>query len=73
MPSAAGKRVMPVREAFFAPHESVPAADSLGRICAAPTVACPPAIPIAVSGEVITAEAVALFEKYGVQEVEVVR
>jgi len=72
LPTASGKRIMTIREAFFASHETVPANDSLGRICAAPTVACPPAIPIAVSGEMITAEAVALFSHYGVENVEVV-
>jgi len=73
LPVAAGTQVMSVREAFFAPHETVCAADSLGRICAAPTVACPPAIPIAVSGEIITKEAVELFRYYGVDAVEVVK
>ncbi len=73
LPRAAGKSVMSVREAFFSAHETVSAKDSLGRICAAPTVACPPAIPIAVSGEIITEDAVKLFEYYGVESVEVVK
>jgi arginine/lysine/ornithine decarboxylase len=73
LPLSAAQRVMSIREAFFAPHESVPAAESEGRICAAPTVACPPAIPIAVSGEVISAEMAALFNKYGVENVEVIK
>ena len=38
-----------------------------------PTVACPPAIPIAMAGERIGPEAVALFERYGVPFVEVIR
>ena len=70
---ARGERRLSVREAMFAPHETVPIRDALGRICGAPTVACPPAIPIAVSGEVITNEALALFEHYGVNEVDVVK
>ena len=73
LPRAAGRAVMTIREAFFAPHERIPACEALGRICAAPTVACPPAIPIAVSGEVITPEAITLFDRYGVRYVEVVR
>lgn len=72
LPAAKGKRAMSVREAMFAPHETIPVSEALGRICGAPTVACPPAIPIAVSGEVISAEAIALFEHYGVNEVDVV-
>ena len=55
----------------LAPRETVDAACSLGRICGLPTVGCPPAIPIAVSGERITQEAVALFAYYGIQQVDV--
>ena len=73
LPMARGERRLSVREAMFAPHETVLIQDALGRICGAPTVACPPAIPIAVSGEVITNEALALFEHYGVDEVDVVK
>ena len=53
--------------------EFLPVAESVGRIAAAPTVSCPPAIPIAVSGEVITEEAVALFKYHGMETVAVVR
>ena len=73
LPAAKGVRAMSVREAMFAPHETIPAKEALGRICGAPTVACPPAIPIAVSGETITREAIVLFEHYGVDEVDVVK
>ena len=72
LPLARGERALSIREAFFRPHETIPAAESLGRICAAPTVSCPPAIPIVVSGEVIGAEALVLFARYGVETVEVV-
>lgn len=70
---ARGERVCSVREALFAPRETVPAARSLGRVCGAPTVGCPPAIPIAVSGEQIGPEALELFRRYGVEQVEVLR
>jgi len=72
LPVAKGRRVLSVREAVFAPHETMPASQALGRICGAPTVACPPAIPIAVSGEEITQEALALFAHYGVNEIDAV-
>ena len=71
LPLAKGERVLSVRQALFAPHETVPAEAALGRICGAPTVACPPAIPIAVSGERIGPEALALFRYYGVETVDV--
>ena len=65
-------RVMSVREAVFAPSETLPPARAVGRVCAAPAVACPPAIPIAVSGEVITAEAAEAMRGYGVEWVRCV-
>ncbi len=71
LPLAKGERVLSIREALFAPQESVPAEESLGRICGAPTVSCPPAVPIAVSGERIGPEALALFRYYGVKRVDV--
>ena len=73
LPLARGERVCSVREALFAPRETIPAAQSLGRVCGTPTVGCPPAIPIAVSGEQIGPEALELFRRYGVEQVEVLR
>ena len=66
-------RVLSMREAIFAPREVVDVECAIGRICATPTVSCPPAIPIAVSGEVITEDAVSIFKKYGISTVEVVK
>ena len=73
LPLARGAQVLPIRQALFAPHELVPADRALGRVCGAPTVSCPPAIPIAVSGERIGREALELFRHYGVERVDVVR
>lgn len=71
LPLARGERACSIRQAAFAPRETVNAAHSLGRVCGLPTVGCPPAIPIAVSGERITPEALALFAYYGIEQVEV--
>lgn len=73
LPLARGERVLSVREALFAPQETVPAEESLGRVCGAPTVSCPPAVPVAVSGERIGAEAVTLFQYYGITSVDVLK
>lgn len=73
LPLARGERVLSVREALFAPQETVPAAESLGRVCGAPAVSCPPAIPIAVTGERIGRPALALFQYYGVEAVDVLK
>ena len=64
---------MSVRDARFAPSAEVSLSDAEGRVCAMPTVSCPPAIPIAVSGEVITPAAVRLMQRYHVTEVSVLR
>ena len=73
LPLAKGEQACSIREALFAAQETVPVEASLGRVCGAPTVACPPAIPIAVSGEVIGPEALALFRYYGVETVDVLK
>ena len=65
--------VMSMREAVFSPSEIVPAAASEGRVLAAVTVGCPPAVPIVVSGEVISRAAVEAFAYYGIESVSVVK
>ena len=67
------KQVMRIREALFSPWEEIPVAQAVGRICAAPTVSCPPAVPIVVSGEVIQKDAVDVFSYYGRKTVCVVQ
>ncbi|MBQ9119055.1 MAG: amino acid decarboxylase [Lachnospiraceae bacterium] len=66
--------VCTVREATFAPHEWISVgAGAIGRVLAAATVHCPPAIPVVVSGERIGEDAVRVLEYYGIEEVCVVR
>ncbi len=67
------ERALSIREAMLSRHEKVAARDALGRICAAPCVSCPPAIPIAVSGERIEKKAIDLFLAYGIEEIDVVK
>ena len=62
-----------IREAVLAPQEMIPAAEAVGRICAAPAVSCPPAIPIVVSGETVPPEALPLFARYGIEKAAVVK
>lgn len=62
-----------VREAIFSDSEIIEVKDSEGRICAAPTVSCPPAVPIVVSGEVISAAAIELMRYYGIETIEVIK
>lgn len=64
---------MTIRKAVFSDSEEIAADDAEGRICAMPSVSCPPAVPIAVSGEVITKDIIKLFEKYGIEKIKVVK
>lgn len=64
---------MRIREAIFGAWEELDIAKAIGRICASPCVSCPPAIPIAVSGEEITAELAAIFAAYGMEKIAVVK
>ena len=66
-------RKMSIREAIFSPWEMVSSREAVGRICASPCVSCPPAIPIAVSGEGITEETAELLDLYGVAKIAVIR
>ena len=67
------EQVMTVREATFSENEIIPANQSIGRILAAATVGCPPAVPIVVCGERIDENAVRLFSYYGTKTCTVVK
>ena len=71
-PLPLAKQTLPLREAMLAPSVLLDAADCVGRVLADPCVSCPPAVPILLSGETVTPEAVALFRYYGIQKLRVV-
>ena len=64
---------MTMHSALFAPSEEVAVDKAIGRILATPTVSCPPAIPIAVCGEVIDKRAVEVFKYYRINTILVVK
>lgn len=66
-------QVLSIREAMFAESECVPLEEAAGRVCRIPTVSCPPAIPIAVPGELITEEMLDVFAYYGIHCLDVVK
>ncbi len=67
------RRVMSIREAILSPAETLPVSECLGRVLAAATVGCPPAVPIVVSGEMIDESAVECFKYYGIETCAVVK
>ena len=66
------EKAMPIRQAIFSRHQLVPLHRAAGRVCGLPTVSCPPAVPIAISGEVITEDLLPIFRAYGQEEISVV-
>ena len=68
-----GERKRSIREAIFAPTEKILTENSLGRVLATPTVSCPPAVPIGVSGELITEDTVNALLAYEIEEIEVIK
>ena len=68
-----GEKVLSIRDAMFSPSEVISVSESEGRILAAPSVGCPPAVPILVCGERIDLCAIESFRYYGIHEVAVVK
>ena len=68
-----GIKKMSVRDAYFSEFETVNSKDALNRICAISAISCPPAIPIAVSGELITQNIIDNLDYYGIDKVDVVK
>ena len=66
-------QVLSVREAVLSPCETVPASRAVGRVLAAPSVGCPPAVPILVCGERIDEATVDAFAYYGIKTCSVVK
>ena len=68
-----GEQVLSCREAMLAPSEEVAAEAAQGRILAAPSVGCPPAVPIVICGQRIGPEALEAFRYYGIERISVVK
>ena len=61
------------RQAAFAPRETIPVENSLGRILALANVSCPPAVPIVMCGEEIDEAAREALCRCGIEEVTVIQ
>ena len=66
-------KAMSIREAALAECEEIPVEQAVGRICASVKIPCPPAVPIAASGEIIDENCVKIFKSYGISSVIVVK
>ena len=65
--------VLSVRQAVLSAAETLPVEQCEGRILAAATVGCPPAVPILVCGERIDKDAIECFRYYGIENCAVVQ
>ena len=67
------KKVLSIRHAVLSAAETLPVEQCEGRILAAATVGCPPAVPILVCGEQIDGNAIECFRYYGIESCAVVQ
>jgi len=67
------KKALSIREAVMSDAEILPASECCGRVASSVTLGCPPAIPIAVPGEVIDKETLRCFEYYKINKCTVVK
>ena len=67
------EKVMSIREAMLTASVEISVAEAEGKILSSAAISCPPAIPVVVSGEKITREAIECFEYYGIEKVRVVK
>lgn len=67
------EKAMSVREAVFSEYEEIDVEDSLGRVCASVKIPCPPAVPIVVSGEIVSRECIKIFKRYGISRINVIK
>lgn len=67
------QKALTIRDAGLAEFEEIAVEDAENRICGSINVPCPPAVPIAVCGEVINRECINIFKNYGIESVNVVK
>lgn len=62
-----------MKKAIFAPSEEIEVDKAVGRILSSITVSCPPAVPLAVCGEILDQNAVECMKYYGALTCKVVK
>ncbi len=67
------ERALSVRDSIFADSETLDVKSSEGRIFAGTNIACPPAVPLIVAGEIINSDTIEAFNYYGITECRVIK
>lgn len=62
-----------IRDAILGQQVTVPVAEAVGCICGTPVVSCPPAVPVVISGEIITGKAAEVLRHCGINEISIVK
>ena len=73
LPLCKGEQKISIREALFSEQETVSVESAVDRVCVAPNVSCPPAVPPVMSGEVITEETLKVLKYYNISKIDVVK
>ena len=68
-----GKICLSPKEALFSPSVEIPVENAMGECLAEAGITCPPAVPIAISGECITEEHIKAFLYYGIKKIRVIK
>lgn len=68
-----GETALPPKEALFSPSEEIQVENAIGRVLSEPGITCPPAVPIALCGEILTAEHITAFRYYGIETLRVIK
>ena len=66
------EQVISIREAMLSPSREVPVEEAIGEVMADAAASCPPAVPVVIAGERITAEAADCMRYYGMENCRVV-
>lgn len=67
------ERVLPMREALFAPRETAEVSAAAGRVAAEAKCPCPPGVPLVMPGELISEDLAVSLNSYGVFTVNVLK
>ncbi|MCL1832489.1 MAG: hypothetical protein FWG45_06225 [Oscillospiraceae bacterium] len=66
------RRVLSMREAYFADKKTLPLSESAGEVCAGVHVTVPPCVPLIMPGEIIESDVMTALVRAGLREIDVV-
>lgn len=72
-PPEKNKKVLSIREAVFSPSEEISVENAKGRVLSQLILSCPPAVPIAISGEKLGENSVELLKYYHIAKIKVIK